>query len=288
MQQTLTHDFGFGPRRSILVLPDGQAGQTALPLVLVLHGTGGTAAWTLEETRWHETAAQAGFLLLVPEGSRANLSQPPGFLSNPLVWNDGQSRPGLGRPDSDDVAVIDELLDEVLARFPVDGRRLFVTGFSNGAAMTFRLGAELSHRFAALAPVAGHCFLPDPRPAVGLPTLYLIGTADPLLPLDGGEVTLPWGGEKVRKPPVRQTLERWAHALGCPPEPRTLSDQDGVRVLSYGPGRDGAELRVHFIDGLGHHWPGGRGGVSRRLAGMPSDRVNANEVIWRFFQEHGR
>jgi polyhydroxybutyrate depolymerase len=285
--QVLTHNFGSTPRRALLHLPAGHAGRMPLPLIVVLHGTGATPAWTLEETRWHDTADECGFALLVPEGTCPDPTEPPGFLNNPPLWNDGLDRSWLPSVASDDVAFLDELLDEVLANFPLDSRRLFVTGFSNGAGMAFRLGAELSHRLAALAPVAGHLGLVNPRPAVALPTLYLIGTADPLLPLQGGEVVMPWTGQRVQRPSVSDTLLRWAEGLGCPLTGELLRDRDGVRIERYGPGRDGAALRVWYIDGLGHHWPGGSGGVSRRLAGSPSDRVKANEVIWDFFTEVG-
>jgi polyhydroxybutyrate depolymerase len=40
------------------------------------------------------------------------------------------------------------------------------------------------------------------------------------------------------------------------------------------------------IEGLGHHWPGGRGEFNERIAGPPSNRVNATELIWEFFQQH--
>ena len=63
--------------------------------------------------------------------------------------------------------------------------------------MAFRLGAERSERFAALAPVAGHCWLPDPRPVRALPTLYLVGTEDPLVPLEGGVVVAPFRSVSV-------------------------------------------------------------------------------------------
>jgi polyhydroxybutyrate depolymerase len=87
----------------------------------------------------------------------------------------------------------------------------------------------------------------------------------------------------VRRPPVSDTLERWAGALGCNPVPRTESDSDGIHVDSYpGPVR----FEVVTIDGLGHHWPGGKGLFNPRIAGPPSDRVNATERIWDFFQQH--
>src|SRR5262249_28509332 len=154
-----------------------------------------------------------------PEGTRADPDSPPGFLRNPQVWNDGSPRGLLDQPGADDVGFLNAVLDDVSRRFPVDPRRVYATGFSNGAGMVFRLAAASSERFAAIAPVAGLCPFAPPRLAAPMPTLYIIGTHDPLLPLEGGEVASPWGGTVDRKPPVRETLRRWAKALGCPEQP---------------------------------------------------------------------
>jgi polyhydroxybutyrate depolymerase len=253
------------------------------PVVLFLHGAGGTAEWALSETQWDVTADQRGFLLVLPDAGRADPAQPPGFLKNPQVWNDGSPHSYGGRPLVDDVGFINHLLDDLPRHFVVDSTRTYVTGFSNGAGMTFRLGTELSDRFAALAPVAGRCWQSNPDPAVRLPTLYAVGAEDPMLPLDGGEIVSPWDGTIAYKPPVRSTLDKWAKALGCDLAAVESLTQDGIRELRY---RCGVEFRAYVIDGLGHHWPGGRGQLSRRLAGSPSDRVDGNALIANFFEQH--
>jgi polyhydroxybutyrate depolymerase len=88
------------------------------------------------------------------------------------------------------------------------------------------------------------------------------------------------------RPPVSQTLERWAAALGCPVQPASVEESDGVSRTAYGPGRDGAGLTSYVVEGLGHHWPGGRGQLNPRLAGPPSQRLWANDLLWDFFRRH--
>src|SRR2546430_8062369 len=90
---------------------------------------------------------------------------------------------------------------------------LFVTGFSNGAAMTFQLAATHSERLTALAPVAGYCWQEVAPLARPVPTLYLLGKEDPLVLVDGGRVRSPWGWVEDR-PPIRETIERWRRAIG--------------------------------------------------------------------------
>jgi polyhydroxybutyrate depolymerase len=283
-EQSFTLAEGHLRRRYVVHAPPGVAEGRPLPVVVMLHGAGATAEWTLDETRWGETADREGFLVVLPEATRADPDRPPDFLRNPQVWNSGPPAVPQGQPGADDVGFIDHVLDDLARRFPVDARRVHLSGFSNGAAMVFRLGAERAARFAALAPVAGHCRVEEPRPEPPRPTLYLVGTNDPLVPLEGGPMVSPWGGSEER-PPVAHTLCRWAAALGCPPAP-VRRGEDGVQVEEYPPGAAGAALTAYFIDGLGHHWPGGRGLLNRRLAGPTSDRVRANEVLWEFFRPH--
>src|SRR5439155_26061059 len=138
-----------------------------------------------------------GFVLLVPEALPLDPSRPANFLKNPTWWNDGSPAATTAQREVDDVAFLTSLIDE-WAEGPV-----FVTGFSNGAAMTFRLAAVLSERLSAIAPVAGYCWqelAPLPRP---VPTLYLLGKDDPLVPVEGGRVRSPWGWVEDR-PPIRE------------------------------------------------------------------------------------
>lgn len=284
--QTFTLHPGSAPRQFLVYRPSRSPERAALPVVLMLHGAGATAGWMLEETRWHLTADREGFLVVLPEGLRPDPSRPPDFLNNPQLWNDGSPHSAAGGSQEDELAFLNAVLDEVIRRFPVDKRRVYVTGFSNGGGMAFRFAEQSSARLAALAPVAGYCWRAEPRLAVALPTLYLVGTRDPLVPLAGGTIKSLWTGLPEYRQPVAETLHRWARALGCPPEPSVTGEGEGVRVDRYGPGRDGVRMEVHTVFGLGHHWPGGRGQLNRRLVGPPSDRVNANDLVWSFFRGH--
>jgi polyhydroxybutyrate depolymerase len=255
------------------------AASAGAPLLVFLTGTGGTALWADQETGWSELAAREGFALAIPEALPPDPNAPPSFLANPPRWNDDS--PALfGSPSTvDDVAFLTAVIDDAVNRAEVDSRRVFVTGFSNGAGMAFCFASEHANRVAALAPVAGHCWVREPKPSRPIPTLYTVGTSDLLIPFRGGEVKLPWGNRLVRRPPVTETLERWATAIGCSPVP-VVQREGTVRIDRY-PGP--VVFDAVTIEGLGHHWPGGRAQLNPRMAGPPSDAVNATEMIWEFF-----
>jgi polyhydroxybutyrate depolymerase len=225
---------------------------------MMLHGAGGSAEFAAEETGWSRLADVAGFAVVYPEGVSVNPHRPPKFLTNPQEWNDGS-----GRGRHDDVGFLLAFLHDLADR--IDPKRVYVTGFSNGAGMTFRFAAEQADRVAAIAPVAGHCWVTDPKPSRPIPTVYLIGDSDPLVPLHGGTARTPWGKVEGR-PSVVETLHRWGAAIGQVPG----SDLFPVRI----------------IPGNGHHWPGGNALLGERLGGPAAAGVDATAEIWEFIRRY--
>lgn len=271
-------------------VPPGYNGKTSAPVVIMLHGGGGTGKAAAFETGWGSKADEAGFLAVFPDAMPPDPTKPSRFRGNPQLWNDGSDRfyPGQNAPD--DVGFLNAMLDELLTKFAVDQRRIFVTGFSNGASMCFRIGAELSKRIAAIAPVAGACWLEPLTLERPVPMVYITGTADPLNLIEGGVPRLATGGsDKVRakpKPPVRDSILTWSKALACPTTPRSSSEANGVRTEIYGPGRDGAKVVYITVEGLGHTWAGGKSLLPEFMVGKRTDKIKATEVIWEFFQKH--
>ncbi len=250
-------------RHYLLARPGGQPAA----LVLALHGMGATAAWADDEAGWSADFPQMGFALAIPEGLPPNPAKPSKFLTNPPRWGD------LAADGAADVAFLAAVVQDAARRADVDPLAR-VTGFSNGAGMAFRFASARADLVAALAPVAGHCWI-DPKPSRPIPTLYMIGTDDPLVPLGGGAVKLPWANRPAERPPVAETLTRWAAAIGC-----------DSRVVGDGVIPGPVEFRVRFVEGHGHHWPGGKGRLGERLGGPSTDRVHANELIGEFFRSH--
>lgn len=254
-------------------------GSDPAPVVLLLHGTGGTAQWAADETRFGPFADRHGFTAVYPQALPPDPASPPRFLANPPAWNAGTVIPGH-KPD--DLSYFAELFADLPNRARVDPARLYVTGFSNGAAMTFELAGHFADRIAAIVPVAGYCRA-RVKPARPVPTLYIIGADDPMTPPLGGTVVSPWTGDTLQRPPAFAELDRWAELIGCHAPRRLVRDEEGIRAERYdGP----VEFTALTVEGLGHHWPGGRGQLKRKLAGYPSDRLDANVSLWEFCRRH--
>ncbi len=282
-----------GAQRTYIVhVPLSYKPQTPSPLVVMLHGGGGTARAAMWETEWTTKADKEGFFAVFPNAMARDPARPSSFAGNPQLWNDGSDRFYEGQTASDDVGFIAAMLDDLSARFALDERRIFLTGFSNGASMSFRLGAELSDRIAAIAPVAGALWIDPLRLRHPVSMHYITGTADPLNLIEGGPPKLATGGsDKVRskpKPPVRDSILKWAKALGCPAAPPTTSDAHGVRSESFSACMGAAEVVYVAVDGLGHTWAGGKSILPESMVGKTSSKIRATDVIWEFFQKHAQ
>lgn len=287
--QELTISSGGLDRHCVLHLPPSYDKARPLPLVIMLHGMGGTGANAIREMGWSAKADAENFIVAYPNASRPDPARPPSLKSNPPAWNDGSGRFHAAERNIDDVAFIRALLDRLSADYSIDPKRIYVVGFSNGASMALRVGAELSDRVAAIAAVAGACWTETPKPTRGISLCYITGTTDTLNPLDGGFPKMAFGGGDKGgkpKPAVRVTIEKWAKALGCPESPKQDATANGVHTRRYGHGRDGAEVVFITIEGLGHIWPGGVNLVPEFMVGKPTDKLKATDAIWDFFRTH--
>jgi len=287
--QRLSLSVGDREREAILYVPPTYRKSVEVPLVFMLHGMGGTAMNSIKETGWSKKADEAMFIVVYPEATRPDAKSPPSLRANPQAWNDGSGRFHAAEQQIDDVAFIEALVDRVVKDYAIDPTRIYVAGFSNGASMAFRVGAELPSRIAAIAPNAGACWLEKPQPTHGISLCFITGTDDTLNPLEGGFPKLAIGGREQggqRKPAVQETIDKWVNALECEGTPERDTTTDGVRVRRYGKGRDGAEVDFITVEGLGHHWAGGVSQAPDFLVGKNTKKLTATDVVWAFFSSH--
>lgn len=279
---TLTIKSGGYDRVAHIHVPKGYQAEGKPPLVLLLHGGGGGGATILDKDGWAAKADKEGFLAIAPDGLGAAPNLLTNFRLNPMVWNSGQLRAGSPRAAIDDVAFFGQLLDDLKEKTPYDEDRIYCVGHSNGGGMTLRAATESSERFAAIGMVAGLLAVEKPQPKKPMPTLYIIGTKDPLVPVDGGEVKTPWG---VRQnPPIAEPLSKWATAIGCEAEPRVISDKDRMKKVEYPSKTGGPKLTVIYVEGHGHHWPGAKAALPDGIMGPNTNILNATDTIWEFLK----
>jgi polyhydroxybutyrate depolymerase len=255
------------------------------PLVVVLHGAGGSGETALEQGYWTDAADRDGFILIAPDGSLEYPDRRASLMRNPRTWNSGpESGTWATEAGIDDVGFVARLIDLWVEDGGVDPDRVFVTGFSNGAAMTFRVGAELSGKVAAIAPVANALLVPVDRLDQPVALMMIWGEDDPLNPIAGGSVDR--RGVTLSRPGSEATRQLWAGLLQCPNTPEVSVSGVVTRISQTGCA-DGTEATLVRIGGLGHQWPGGRTYV-RWISGPGSTAIDATATILTFFARNAR
>lgn len=256
---------------------------TPTPLVIVLHGGGGTGKGMVKLTDFNTLADKENFIVVYPDGFEKH-------------WNDGRGIQWQSHVENtDDVGFISALIDHLSDELNIDAKRIYVTGISNGGMMSHRLGCELSHRIAAISPVASNIPVNMASvwsPSHPVPVLIINGTDDPLERWEGGEISLGRNTYGVVLS-VADTVKFWVDRDGCSSSPAVTqlpdtAPDDGttVRQEVYGGCQDGVEVILYAIEGGGHTWPGGLQYMSESIIGKTSREFNASEVIWQFFKEH--
>jgi polyhydroxybutyrate depolymerase len=211
-----------------------------------------------------------------------------------LTWNAGTCCGAAAASQVDDVAFVRALLDDLARRIDYDASRVYATGLSNGAMMSYRLAAELSDRIAAIAPVAGSMALAQFHPPRGMPVMHVHSVDDGRALYSGGlGAPYPLAGTRVLHPPVEERLAQWARVNGCGAEPEAKARRErksGSGVVHTAtqlawPGCK-AETVLWKLTGAGHVWPGGPLDYLTWLLGPGTRVLDANEEMWRFFSRH--
>lgn len=130
-----------------LHLPNGYDRSKRYPLIVACHPGLSNAAQHAESARWHVLGDTAGFITVYPNG------MPSASNANSRLWN-AYDQPSTVR-EYDDVGFLNVLLDRLISNYSVDTCRVYMSGFSNGAMMTYRMACDLTDRFAAMAPLSG-------------------------------------------------------------------------------------------------------------------------------------
>ena len=258
-----------GTGRSVL-LHRPASPDAPLPLVVLLHGSGGRGANILTDSGMASTADSRGFNIAAPDGG---IPTGEGFAWNiPGVPTVTGKIPAAADPD--DVAFIGRMIDVLAERGCIDRSRVYATGLSGGGRMTSWLGCVAADRFAAIAPDVGlragrplvsDRSRPDPatcQPSHSLPVMSFDGDADSTNPPGGGGAAY-WGYS------LDAALSRWAALNSCSSEPVRTEDAHWTSTRFAGC-RNGVDVVSYVAKGRGHEW------------------LAVNDWMWAFFQRFSR
>ncbi|MEI2700553.1 MAG: PHB depolymerase family esterase [Microthrixaceae bacterium] len=257
-------DVGRARRRYVITVPPQHRPGTTdpVPLVLDLHGLiEGMVGTHPFATQFSATAVAEGFAVVFPIGSNGGFN-----------WDVSLSE---GNPD---LRYIDALLEHLGDTMCVDRSRVYVTGLSNGAALTSMLMCMRPNTFAAAAPVAGILAMCAPT-GRRVPFVTFHGTADAILPyaLFAATPRVMASRYGCDDSPVVETLH---------PDPDPVT-RGSITRTTWDCTSAGSAAESYVIDRGGHSWPGSEffGWVSG-IVGPTATSLDATPVIWEFFRRH--
>lgn len=245
-----------------LYVPKVYAGTRDVPLVFDFHGFGSNAVQQMVYGNFKSQADDDDFLIVSPDG------QVPADRHFNLTAEKGLQN---------DVQMVGALLDHIEAALCVDARRVYSTGMSDGGAMTSVLACQMGDRFAAFAAVAVvvACGAKTPEPIIAF-----AGTADPVVPFNGGKVNCCGGGQVAGAAP---SMVSWAATDHCSAEYVDVRLSSDVTRRTWPGCAAGGSVTFYIVAGGGHTWPGS---IPIASLGKTTKQIDASATIWRFFQSH--
>ena len=276
-EETLTVGADAGPYRQMV--PSAAAEQKPLPLIIDLHGLGGTAADQALVTEFETLGEQQGAFVLTPDG--------------------------LGPDRKIDLDFLTRLLDASEQRLCVDTARVFMDGMSLGGITTSTVGCQLTDRIAAIGLVSGLAFPGECELSRPLPVMVFFGKLDTVLQYYGGAgyslthegpapppPTAP-SAETQGSPPVETVVAQWAAANGCLTEPETTQVSPHVELRTFGGCAGGSAVEFYVISDGQHVWPGANLETFNRmcpdcraLGFQPTQEIKATPLLWDFWMQH--
>jgi poly(3-hydroxybutyrate) depolymerase len=211
-----------GTNRSyLLYVPKCYDGSSAYPLIIVLHGSGGTDS-TLYKNGFNERAEIMGYITVYPKGLGG-------------VWD---------LTGDFDVMFISALIDTLKLKYNIDSKRVYATGHSLGGFLCYTLAVKLPTKICAIAPVAGLLNLGLNLISSPMPIMHIHATDDPMVPYGG------WSGT----PGVDTLLTHWRNENHCSNNPDTIYNSDGVLGRKWTATGTGADVVLYAFSHGGHAW----------------------------------
>jgi polyhydroxybutyrate depolymerase len=263
-----------GTRSYSLHVPAGWDGSSPLPVLLVFHGVPRGNMRAL--TGFDAIGDERGFAVAYPQSRDQDWAVGCAACTN-------AARGGI-----DDVRFVEDLLDDLASALPVDSRRVWAAGFSQGALMSHFLACEIPDRIAAFASVAATMIeqvVLGCEPVRKVPWVFVHGSEDPVLPAAGE------AGVFARTVSIQTTTSIWADFDECDPTPSVTALPDGgdgdltqVRLHDYEGCAAGSDIRWYEVVGGGHVWPRPPG-VDDPQFGVRTPDFAASEIIADFMSE---
>ena len=247
-----------GTRPYKLYIPTGYA-TSARPMIVMLHGCTQTPDDFAAGTRMNALAEQSGCFVLYPAQTQA--------ANRSRCWN--WFKRGHQRRDKGEPAIIAGMTREVMRRYGIDARKVYVAGLSAGGAMAAVMGSTYPDLYAAIGihsglavgsahdvPSAFAAMRGMPPPARGVAGSGQAARAVPVIVFHGDrdKTVHPRNGEQV----ISECVDRNAAEGHNPSVERGQVPGGHAYTRTIHTDASGRVIVEHWlVHGAGHAWSGG-------------------------------
>lgn len=246
--QSFNFEYGGTLRTYLLHLPASYDGSVKVPLIIAYHGKYRSETLMEEHTRFSAKSDSAGFIIVYPRGT-----------GNPIEWNDDNSG------SSDDLGFSIALIDTLIKNYSIDENRIFVTGFSDGAGMAFRMSFNFPEKIAAVGGVCWGLYGSQYNITKPVPSIQIYSKND----------------GSFSSANAKQAIDFWTSFNTGVTGPDIIFTNSGATGIKYTTDNPGIEFVQYSTKTGGHSWAGG--GTSWAT---PSTAISATDLIWDFFELH--
>ncbi len=282
----ITHN---GYTRSWLThIPKNYSAVKKYPLVIALHGGGGSAKQLMNRTkrRFNKLADTEGFIVVYPQGVKKS-------------WNDNNKRDQNGfarKMNIDDVGFISKMISTLQSNYNINNNAVFACGISNGGLMSQTLAMELPNKIKAVGMVAsnfGEDQINESKNVLPFSILFIHGTKDPIIPYSGGEIEV-FNKKRGKVLGIAKSIKYISNLNGNSLNPivtkldnTSFKDNCTSEHLVY-PNPENPSLKVELIKVIngGHSWPGAKKKkrLLKKITGTTAQDFNACDKLWEFFK----
>ena len=284
VKERLIHD---GYKRSwILYTPKDYSETKSYPLIIALHGGGGSAKQLMNNTkkRFNDLAGLDGFIVVYPQGIKKS------WNDNPIRDQNGFAR----KKNIDDVGFIKKMITQLEVTYNINSQAIFACGISNGGLMSQTLVMELPEKIKAIGMVASNLGkdeiekIKTPQP---FSILIIHGVDDPVFPYEEGEIGV-LGKSRGEVLGVEKSISYICQlnditneAQMFPIENTNLNDNCISNHFIYKNSSYSVELIK--VNGGGHTWPGAKEQrIITRIVGKTTKDFSACDKLWEFFKSN--
>ncbi|MBL7701659.1 MAG: hypothetical protein JNM14_05385 [Ferruginibacter sp.] len=266
-------------------VPKSYTGDVSVPVVFMLHGTGGDGEKFYNISGWKEMGEDEGFITVFPSSWRYCIIDNDG-VSNITKWNTPPDAEFIfcpGQKPRNDIKFLNTVITEVSSKYKVNSKRIYLAGFSNGGQMAAKCVIDLSDKLAAIAENAGSFYIDTMyTPKRKLPVLLQIGNEDyghgtigPAVPLSGLDTILRTPGLPYLGGRLNRMAGYHIKYLGLNPNFTIAGDTNAVVVATYNSLSGSGDFRISFVKNLAHIYPNG-----------DNHWMEAARTQWKWFKQY--